>query len=820
MATGRAELQILLKAKDETQRAVRGSRKGFSDLAKAAKAGFAIAAVAAAGAGAAALKMAVDFEKGMAEVATLAPDMSEETFGTLRQGVLDLSKEMGITTSEVVPALYQAISAGVPTENVLTFMELASKAAVGGVTDLETAVDGITSVVNAYGEGVIDAQKAADIMFTGVRLGKTDFAQLSASLFNVIPTAATLGISMEEVTAALATITAQGVPTSVATTTLRSAFVEASKGGTLLDKAIREMTGKSFQELIAGGSNAAGIFDALRTETEASGLSFNDLFGSVEAMNAVLQITGPNAVKMNEALAEMHSSAGAVDTAFATVSSTASFKFSKAVNQVKVIMTEIGAMILPAATVALGGLQNAFTRVSQWIDQNREAIRQTFIKIGLVIQGLWGHFRSGLEVIWPMVRAFFSFLIDNKPVLIAVIVAIGVAIVSALGPVSAAVLAITGMITAIGWLKENWVGVWHAIGEGVESAVNFVIGVLNGLIRATNTAINLWLTPWRKTLEVLGKFIPKAGELADSLKDIIPELGKVHIELGAFSAAADEASGVLKENLNPVLAVDTPAAFEATEKAADAARLAIEEGPKGVRQWADDFNAATEQVGDATKALFERVLFEEDMTFIEGWAASKRDIYRRDALAFREAVDDFEETTRLSRVLFEEDMMFVEGWAASKHDIYRRDALAFREAQNRTAEDAEQTAARIRDATFGHPAVASGAVAPVFSREALIGAAELQGASAATIATIKAGLARAGLGDGGIVTSPTLALIGERGPEAVVPLDRGGGIGPPVVNVTVNVHGTVVSTQFEEEVSRAVRDGIRRGGFDRVFAPA
>ena len=108
----------------------------------------------------------------------------------------------------------------------------------------------------------------------------------------------------------------------------------------------------------------------------------------------------------------------------------------------------------------------------------------------------------------------------------------------------------------------------------------------------------------------------------------------------------------------------------------------------------------------------------------------------------------------------------------------------------------------------------------MFSREALIGAAELQGASAATIATIKAGLARAGLGDGGIVTSPTLALIGERGPEAVVPLDRGGGIGPPVVNVTVNVHGTVVSTQFEEEVSRAVRDGIRRGGFDRVFAPA
>jgi phage-related minor tail protein len=38
---------------------------------------------------------------------------------------------------------------------------------------------------------------------------------------------------------------------------------------------------------------------------------------------------------------------------------------------------------------------------------------------------------------------------------------------------------------------------------------------------------------------------------------------------------------------------------------------------------------------------------------------------------------------------------------------------------------------------------------------------------------------------GGVVTSPTLALIGEAGPEAVIPLDRGGLGGQTVVNVTV-----------------------------------
>jgi hypothetical protein len=41
------------------------------------------------------------------------------------------------------------------------------------------------------------------------------------------------------------------------------------------------------------------------------------------------------------------------------------------------------------------------------------------------------------------------------------------------------------------------------------------------------------------------------------------------------------------------------------------------------------------------------------------------------------------------------------------------------------------------------------------------------------------------LADGGIVTGPTLALIGEAGPEAVVPLDRMGSMSGGDVNIYV-----------------------------------
>ena len=61
------------------------------------------------------------------------------------------------------------------------------------------------------------------------------------------------------------------------------------------------------------------------------------------------------------------------------------------------------------------------------------------------------------------------------------------------------------------------------------------------------------------------------------------------------------------------------------------------------------------------------------------------------------------------------------------------------------------------------------------------------------------------LADGGIVTGPTLALIGEAGPEAVVPLDRMGGMGGN--NVTINVNGG-----DPQSVVNALRTYMRQNG--------
>jgi len=63
------------------------------------------------------------------------------------------------------------------------------------------------------------------------------------------------------------------------------------------------------------------------------------------------------------------------------------------------------------------------------------------------------------------------------------------------------------------------------------------------------------------------------------------------------------------------------------------------------------------------------------------------------------------------------------------------------------------------------------------------------------------------LGQGGIVTRPTLALVGESGPEAVVPLGKGGGIGMTVI---VNVYGSV---QTEKDLAETIAREIGRQGY-------
>lgn len=514
-----------------------GSAAGsaFAAVGTAAVTGAAVAGAAVIGFGAKATTAFIDFQSGMNEVFTLMPGASAEAMGAMSDGVKDLARDFGVMPEEVIPALYQSLSAGVPPDNVFSFLETANKAAIGGVTDLETAVDGISSVVNAYGSDVMDAAHASDVMFTTVRLGKTDFGQLSASLFNVIPTASALGVSFEDVGAAMATVTAQGVPTSVATTQLRQLLVELSKSGGKAASTFEDMAGSSFKEFIASGGNVQDALQLMEQAAADSGVGLQDMFGSVEAGNAALALTGANADTFSDALEEMQNAAGATDGAFEQMDGglNRSIERMKAFGQT--VLLDVGEALSPLIGIVLSLAEAALPKI-------QEVLNGTVIPAIQTVAGLFRSFflnleegmspiDSFIEAIWdiapqpvldalvnlrdnifpaitewfqtsvqPIIDAVAGF-VSWKDVLIALGVAIGAAVlpvvISLVTAIASFAAPIVAVIAIVAVLRNAWENNWGGIQDKLKAAWAVIQPVLAAVWEWLKTNIPIALETLR-----------------------------------------------------------------------------------------------------------------------------------------------------------------------------------------------------------------------------------------------------------------------------------------------------------------------------------
>ncbi len=257
-------------------------------------------AAALAAAGREVFNFARDFESHMREVTTISDEVSG-SLDAYKGKIIDLSTTVPVAATESASALYQIVSAGHDGADGMTILETAARAAVAGVTDTATAADGITSILNAYQKGASEAEEVSDRMFTTVRLGKTTFGELAASIAQVTPTAAAYGVEMDQVLAAIATLTKSGVPTAQAVTQIRQAIVATSK--VLGDGAFDD---RSLQEALAEVAAMAG----------GSESKLRALVPEIEAVNGVLGLTGINAETAAAHLDEMTRSVGATGKAF------------------------------------------------------------------------------------------------------------------------------------------------------------------------------------------------------------------------------------------------------------------------------------------------------------------------------------------------------------------------------------------------------------------------------------------------------------------------------------------------------------------------
>ena len=382
------QVRILLNARDNASRAlgkvdrnlrmVRKQARGTTGALKGLGGGFKSALTAVSpftigAAGAVAILargvgQARQFSKGIAEVKTILPQGGRE-FVNLEGKVRDFADEVGRSSTDVVPALYQAISATVPPDNVFAFLDVANQVAVGGVTDLETAVDALTTATNAFGAQGLTATQASDALFTAVRLGKTTIEELSRSIGQVSPLAAAAGVSFEELNVHIAQLTTGGFATSEAATAVRSAIDGLLKPSNDLNDIWRAAGFASGQAAIEA-LGLAGAMDIVAQAADGDLGALKALVGSTEAVSSILAATGDNADSFNEKLVQMEDNAGATGKAFDIVAESDAFKLEQAMNRLNNATERLGSELLPGLAATAEAIGNVVAGESGLLEQS------------------------------------------------------------------------------------------------------------------------------------------------------------------------------------------------------------------------------------------------------------------------------------------------------------------------------------------------------------------------------------------------------------------------------------------------------------------
>ena len=343
-----------------------GSRteKTLGKIGKAAKlwikrgATVAIAAMAAVMAGA--TREAIKFAKGMAEVSTLV-DTSQVSMQGLRKGLLDLRASSGLALNDLTKGLYQTISAGIDAGKAVQFLGVASKAAIGGVTDVATAVDGMTTAANAWGIEADKASEIADQFFVAVKAGKTTFGELSSSIGTAAPLASALGVELRELLSAAAALTKGGIDTGTAFTYLRGVLSKLLRPSSMAEAEAAKY-GISLGAAAVKAKGFTGILEELTAKIGDNQEAQANIFEDVRGLTAVMALVGEQSDDYRQILDEMYTSAGAAEGAFAKMNRTADQQAKIFRARLNVSMINFGDKILPTVNAGLRKLNDWMVR--------------------------------------------------------------------------------------------------------------------------------------------------------------------------------------------------------------------------------------------------------------------------------------------------------------------------------------------------------------------------------------------------------------------------------------------------------------------------
>ncbi len=352
----------------------------------------------------------------------------------LKPKLATLSNELSGQASQLdlLSASYDVASAGFAEVSELTDVLKASQlGATGGFSDLATVADATTSVLNAYGMESDKAAKLIDGFIQTQNDGKIVVDQYAKQIGRIAPIASGAGVSIEELNAAISSVTAAGVPVESTFAGLRQVIASIQKPTSEASK-VAEKLGIDFSASALKSKGLSGVLAEIVEKGGASAENISKLFGSVEALTAIQPLLNDGLERFNQ---NLENQADAQD-----VAAKAAFQ---AQNTIQGQLTR---------------LSSAFTNLTTEGSEFGVAIREAIKIAAVTVEAL----KVAIEVA----------ILAPLRVIIGIVKQVGSVIAEALG------IEATDVIFN---LEQGWIGIKEAITEATKKA-EFIGKVIGGVI--------------------------------------------------------------------------------------------------------------------------------------------------------------------------------------------------------------------------------------------------------------------------------------------------------------------------------------------------
>lgn len=324
------------------------------------------------------------FSLDIAKIGTLLPPTTnamQKFGGAVREAAI----AFGTDTTKSAESFFDALSAGIDPTRLKEFNQIIGEASVGGFTSQATAIKGVTSIMDSYGLSVDQAREVSDAFFVANEKGKTTFEKLASAVGKAAPMARAVGLSFKEFMSAVATGT-KTLETSETVSGLKAMFTNIIKPSKEAKDLISELFDtkepeKFFSVAALKGKGFINFLKEMKEKTGGDVTALNTLFGSSEALGAVLGLTSDVGIKsFTEGLAKMETQSGQTKDAFTRVSETVGFKLKQIGSGLKDLRLSVGEGLAEGFGLAeISNIPGFFKEQSKGVAEGASAFAKAFL---------------------------------------------------------------------------------------------------------------------------------------------------------------------------------------------------------------------------------------------------------------------------------------------------------------------------------------------------------------------------------------------------------------------------------------------------------